>query len=91
MKQTFGVIVTNRSFFPAHLVATAKHAVLKKLDDMGYGAITVDDNATEYGAIVTYEEAKVCAELFKAHEKEISGIIVILPNFGEETGVADAI
>lgn len=91
MKQTFGVIVTNRSFFPAHLVATAKHAVLKKLDDMGYGAITVDDNATEYGAIVTYEEAKICAALFKAHEKEISGIIVILPNFGEETGVADAI
>jgi len=32
-----------------------------------------------------------CAELFKRHAEEIDGIIVTLPNFGEERGIADAI
>ena len=44
-----------------------------------------------YGAVVTYDEARTCAELFRAHREEISGIICILPNFGEELGVAEAI
>lgn len=90
-KQTFGLIVTNRSFFPAHLVSSAKKAVTEKLHTMGYEAITVTEADTQYGAVVTYQEAKTCAELFKKHRDEICGIIAVLPNFGEETGVADAI
>ncbi len=39
----------------------------------------------------TYEDAKKCAALFKAHAKEIDGIILTLPNFGEERGMADAL
>ncbi len=90
-KQTFGLIMTTRSFFPSHLVATAREKIVSKLHDMGYEVVTLTDRDTQYGAVVTYEEARKCAELFKAHREEISGIIVVLPNFGEETGVADAI
>ena len=43
------------------------------------------------GETMTYDEAKQCAALFQAHAAEIDGVIVCLPNFGEETGVADAI
>src|SRR6185312_10279288 len=39
----------------------------------------------------TYAEATRCAELFKKHAAELDGIIVTLPNFGEERGVADAL
>lgn len=90
-KQTFGVIVTTRSFFPSHLVASARAAIFKKLDALGYGYIAVGEQDTNYGAVLSYEEAKTCANLFRAHRDEICGIIVILPNFGEETGVTDAI
>ena len=90
-KQTFGLIMTTRSFFPSHLVATARDKMVSKLHAMGYEVITLTEQDTQYGAVVTYEEACKCAELFKAHREEISGIIVVLPNFGEETGVADAI
>jgi L-fucose isomerase-like protein len=38
------------------------------------------------GQTMTYEEAVKCAELFRRHADEIDGIIVCLPNFGEETG-----
>lgn len=90
-KQTFGVIVTTRDFFPTHLAVTAKKEILHKLDKMGYNTITVSEKDTNNGVIVSYNEAKICAELFKSNADKICGIIVVLPNFGEETGVAQAI
>ncbi|MDF2513046.1 MAG: hypothetical protein K0S04_2912, partial [Herbinix sp.] len=90
-KQTFGVIVTTRGFFPSHLVKTAREKITGLLDSMGHDYVMVGESDTEYGAIVTYEEAKVCADLFKKNSDIIDGIIVILPNFGEELGVAEAI
>ena len=32
---------------------------------------------------------QVCAELFKQHGEHIDGVVVVLPNFGDEKGVAD--
>ena len=46
---------------------------------------------SKHGAVETYTEAQRCAELFKKHAEEIDGIIVTLPNFGEERGIVDAI
>lgn len=90
-KQTFGVIVTTRGFFPSHLVHTAREQIFGLLDRLGYDYVSVSETDTEYGAIVSHEEARVCAELFRKNRDVISGIIVILPNFGEELGVSEAI
>ena len=88
---TFGVIVSNRSFFPDHLVATAREKLLACMKEWGHEVITLSTEDTYMGETMTYDEALKCAKLFKAHADEIDGIIVCLPNFGEETGVADAI
>lgn len=90
-KQTFGVIVTTRSFFPSHLVKTAREGISALLDKLGYGYIMVGEQDTKYGAVLSLEEAKTCAALFRKHKDDISGIIVVLPNFGEELGVSEAI
>ncbi len=37
------------------------------------------------------QESRKCADLFDRHRHEIDGIIVTLPNFGEERGIADAL
>jgi len=52
-------------------------------------ALGIDES--KYGAVETHEEAKRCAELFRKHEKEIDGVIVTLPNFGEERAIADTL
>lgn len=90
-KQTFGVIVTTRSFFPSHLVNTARKKIKDLLLKKGYGCVILSETDTQHGAVLTYDEAKICAQLFKRHEAEIDGIICVLPNFGEELGVAEAI
>ncbi len=48
-------------------------------------------NETKYGAVETFDDAKKCAALFASKADKIDGIIVALPNFGDEKGVAEAI
>jgi L-fucose isomerase-like protein len=88
---TFGVLISNRSFFPDHLVLTTREKLLASLSTWGHEVITLSAEDTFMGETMTYDEAKKCAALFKAHTDEIDGVIISLPNFGEETGIADAI
>ena len=76
----FGVIVTTRAFFPGFLALDAREIVLRRLKSMGHQAVIIDEDATKYGAVESYDDAAKCAELFRNHRYEIDGIIVILPN-----------
>ncbi len=86
---TFGVIITNREFFPDHLVLTAREKLLAALERWGHRVVTLTD--TFMGETMTHDEALKCAELFRTHSGELDGVIVCLPNFGEEAAVSDAI
>jgi len=54
-------------------------------------AIALDPAATKYGAVQSFEDARKCADLFRAHRDEIDGVLVTLPNFGEERPISDTI
>lgn len=88
---TFGVLVGNRGFFPSELCEAGRSRMLKVLEEEGFKTVVLSPEDTPYGSVETYEEAKKCAELFKKHREEIAGIVVTLPNFGDERGVADTI
>ena len=88
---TFGLIIGTRGFFPTELCKEGREVMLQVLESAGHKAILLSPEDSPYGSVETYEQSKKCAELFKAHANEIEGIIVTLPNFGEERGVADAV
>lgn len=88
---TLGVIFGNRDFFPDHLVTTARKEITELFKTIHITPIMVNEEDTLLGSVVTYEHAKACAALFKKHADEIDGILVVLPNFGDEKGVADTI
>ena len=90
-KMTFGIIVGNRGFFPHHLAKTGREEMIAALEAAGAVPVVLSPEESSYGAVETYAEAQKCAELFKKHAEEIDGIIVTLPNFGEERGIVDAI
>ena len=90
-KMTMGVIVGNRGFFPDHLAKSGREEILAVLAKYGINAIALGIDDSKYGAVETHEEAKRCAELFRKHEKEIDGVIVTLPNFGDERAIADTL
>lgn len=88
---TLGVIVGNRGFFPHHLAAEGREKMLQVLDTAGIRAIIPDAHATDHGAIRSLAESRLCADLFRQHRDEIDGIIVTLPNFGDERAIANVI
>jgi L-fucose isomerase-like protein len=90
-KVTFGVVVGNRGFFPGHLAKTGREEIIKVLEAAGARAVVLSPEESRHGAVETYAESQKCAALFKKHADEIDGIIVTLPNFGEERGIVDAI
>jgi L-fucose isomerase-like protein len=90
-KATFGVIVGNRGFFPDHLAKTGRAELLDVLKKNGFGSVVLSMNDTKYGSVETYTDAKKCAALFAKNADSIDGIIVTLPNFGDEKGVAESI
>lgn len=87
----FGVIVSTRGFFNPKLAYEGRMQLLAKLGGMGYETICLDESETRYGLVETMDDAQKCAELFKKNAEKIQGIIVCLPNFGDEVGVVSAI
>jgi L-fucose isomerase-like protein len=90
-KMTLGIIIGNRDFFPDRLVTEGRTDILDVLREMEVEPILVEDTATKLGAIETYNHAKLCADLFRRHRDRIQGVLVTLPNFGDEKGVADTL
>lgn len=90
-KTTLGVIVGNRGFFPSHLCETGRAEVLRVLEEEGIRAIALGPDDTPFGSVESLKDAEKCAALFKQHREELDGILVTLPNFGDERGVANAV
>src|SRR5258708_27126985 len=88
-RMNFGVIVGNRGFFPDHLARSGRSQMLSAIEKAGYDATAVGPEETKFGAVETRVEAARCADLFKRRRDAIDGVIVTLPNFGDERAIAD--
>ena len=88
---TFGMIVGNRGFFPDHLAKSGREEMIAAIQKAGHKVVAVGPEETKHGAIETRPEAGKCAELFRAHRDQIDGVIVTLPNFGDERAIADCL
>ncbi len=90
-KMAMGVIVGNRGFFPDELAKAGREEILEALAKAGMDAVLLGPDDSKCGAVETHDEAKRCAALFKAGAERIDGVIVTLPNFGDERAVAETL
>ena len=90
-KTCFGVIVGIRGFFNSALAVNVRKTLLEQLEKSGYDVVITPEEATPNGAIETREHAKVCAALFRRQADKIDGILVVLPNFGDELGIVQTL
>jgi L-fucose isomerase-like protein len=86
-----GIIIGNRGFFPAHLCDTGRQEILSTLSKAGIDTIILPTSETKFGAVESMSDAEKCARLFEENRSKIDGILVSLPNFGDERGVANAV
>ncbi len=88
---TFGVIVGNRGFFPDVLARDGREEILRVLGEQGHNAYCLTPEESKFGSVETFADARRCADLFRSHGDEIDGVIVSLPNFGDERAIADTL
>lgn len=88
---SIGLIVGNRGFFPDHLAKSGREEMIQTLQKTGVEVIALDPSQSKHGAVETHEEAKRCAALFRSKSDAIDGVIVTLPNFGDERAIADTL
>lgn len=88
---TLGVIVGNRGFFPNHLCDTGRKTILNVLQEEGVNAIALTPADTKFGSVESLADAQKCADLFKKHRDDIDGVLVTLPNFGDERAIANTL
>jgi L-fucose isomerase-like protein len=90
-RMTFGMIVGNRGFFPDHLARSGRTEMIAAIENAGHSVVAPGVQDTKFGAVETRAEAVCCADLFRKHGDTIDGIIVTLPNFGDERAIADTL
>ena len=90
-RPVLGLIVGNRGGFPQAIVGEGRTTLLDRLEGLGIDVVALDAATSKMGAVETWAEAQACAQLFRANADRIDGILVSLPNFGDEQGVADSI
>jgi L-fucose isomerase-like protein len=88
---TFGVIVGTRSFFNPALAVDGRRQLLRQLEALRYEYVILPETATPTGAVESLADAQHCARLFQQERDRIDGIVVCLPNFGDELGIVNAL
>lgn len=90
-KTTFAVLFGNRGFFPSSLQAAARREMLDALRALGHETLVMDADATPHGAVETPADGAKFAAFLDTHRGRFGGVIVCLPNFGDENGAIAAV
>jgi L-fucose isomerase-like protein len=88
---TFALFFGNRGFFPETLIAAARREMQVAVEAAGFGALLLAADATRFGAVETPEEGRRYAQFLAEHRGAFDGVILCLPNFGDETGAIAAL
>src|SRR5579875_2843058 len=91
MRTTLAVILGNRNFFPDQLIEEARRDLTKLFAELEIDPVWLGAEDTKMGSVETWSDATRCGDLFSRNRHRIAGILVCLPNFGDERGIADAV
>jgi len=87
----FALCFSNRGTFPSEIIDSSRREMSEALKKYGYDYLVIDDGETRYGAVNGRKEGEIFALFLKKHEGEYDGVIMSLPNFGDENGAAVAL
>ena len=90
-KLTFALYFGNRGFFPESLIAQARQEVKSAVEKAGFDCLLMPEDQTRYGAVETAAEGRKYASFLAEHRGQYDGVILSLPNFGDENGAIAAL
>ena len=90
-KSRFALYLGNRGFFPGSLMESARRELSARLEGLGHSVVMMDAEATRFGAVETPAEGEVYARFLEVNKGRFDGVILSLPNFGDENGAVAAL
>lgn len=85
------LLVANRGFFPSTVISSAREEMTAAFKRAGVEPLYPNLSATRHGAVETTAEGMVFADFLDAHRGDYDGLVICLPNFGDENGIKAAI
>ena len=85
------VLIANRGFFPSSVIDSARAEMVEAITRAGAEALVMETSRTKYGAVELREDGEEFARFLAEHEGEYDGLVICLPNFGDENGIKEAI
>jgi L-fucose isomerase-like protein len=86
-----GVVIGSRAFFNGTPCKAAREEVLAHLEALGIDAVILPFDATVNGAVQSIADADQYAQYFRSRRDNIDGLVICLPNFGDEIAVAELV
>lgn len=90
-KIVFALYFGNRGFFPGEVIAGAREEMKNTILQEGFDYLCMEDDQTRYGAVETREEGRKYASFLEKNRGRFDGVILCLPNFGDENGAMTAL
>ena len=87
----FAICLANRGTFPGSLFDAARKELVKALASQGHSAIMLPSGLTRYDAVGSIAEGRLYAKFLSEKRGEYDGVILSLPNFGDENGAVVAL
>lgn len=86
-----GLVVGSRQFFNGEPAIAARHQVLSQLERLRIEPLILPQEATENGAVQSRSDASLYADFFRRERDNIDGLVVLLPNFGDEIAIVETV
>ncbi len=90
-KVTLALVIGSRAFFNGAPCKAARDETVAWLEKLGVNIVTLPFEATVNGAVQSIDDAKLYAAHFREHRDNIDGLVICLPNFGDEIAVAELV
>src|SRR4030042_6622836 len=90
-RSRFALFFGNRGFFPASFLAQARQELPSLLKSWGHEVLMLEESATRHGAVETLQEGQRYASFLRENYGKFDGVILSLPNFGDEYGAVTAL
>ena len=90
-KVTLGLVIGSRAFFNGAPCRASREETLAQLLRLGIEVITLPFEATVNGAVQSIDDAKLYAAHFRQNRDAIDGLVICLPNFGDEIAIAELV
>jgi L-fucose isomerase-like protein len=85
------LLVANRGFFPSSVIEAAYADMRRAAQAAGVELLEIDKQKVRYGAVETTRDGMVYRDFLQSHRGGYDGVIVCLPNFGDENGIKAAL